>query len=214
MIRVASKPSSNCQAEPWHAKFLEMMPAIQRQASIAFRGLPEETREDLIEDVIVDALVAVKELHDKGKLDVAYPTTLAMYAIRHVRIGRKVGTKLNVRDVSSEYCQRSKGILLQRLDRFDRESGEWIEVLVEDRRAGPAETAAARIDVSDWFQQLAPRDRRIAGALATGSTTEEVAQEFQLSPGRISQKRREYLESWQDFQGEETAVNLTAEAAA
>ena len=123
-----------------------------------------------------------------------------MYAIRRVKVGRKVGVTLNVRDVSSEYCQLSKGVRLERLDRFDREGGEWLEVLIEDRRAGPAETAASRIDVNDWPDRMPPRDRRIAEALAASHTTGEVASQFDVSPSRISQKRREYFDDWHAFQ--------------
>ena len=214
MIRVASKPSSNGKAEPWHAEFLKMLPAIQRRASFAFKRLPEEARQDLIEEVVAHALVAFKALYDKGKQELAYPTVLARYGILQAKVGRKVGLRLNVRDVSSEYCQRSKGITLERLDKFDCEAGAWLEVLVEDRGAGPAETAAARIDVNDWFHSLRPRDRRIAEALAVGHTTGEVARRFRVSPGRISQKRREFFDSWRTFQGEEPSAKRAARAVA
>jgi DNA-directed RNA polymerase sigma subunit (sigma70/sigma32) len=117
--------------------------------------------------------------------------------------------KLNVRDMSSTYCQQRKGVSLERLDRFDREEGQWLEVLIEDPRSGPAETAAARIDFADWFRLLTPRDRRIAAALAIGKTTSEVAHHFRVSPARISQKRHEFRDHWNRFQGEEDASNDT-----
>jgi hypothetical protein len=184
-----------------------MLPAIQRQALLAFQGMPGDTREDLIQEVIANAAVAFKTLWEKGKEAVAYPTPLARYGIRQVKQGRKVGAKLNVRDVSSQYCQAAKGINLERLDRFDCERGEWLEVLVEDRHAGPAEIAAARIDINDWFQKLPARDRQMASALAIGRSTGEVARQFGVSSARISQKRREYFESWRDFLGENAAAN-------
>jgi hypothetical protein len=96
-----------------------------------------------------------------------------------------------------------KGSAVERMDRFDEEEGTWREAVVEDRRTGTAETAAAKIDIGDWFRLLPERDQKIAGALAIGGTTGEVAQEFGLSPGRVSQKRHELEESWEDFQGEE-----------
>ena len=52
---VAPKLSSN-DKESWQTEFLKMMPAIERQRSFAFQGLPEETREDFVEEVIVHAL--------------------------------------------------------------------------------------------------------------------------------------------------------------
>ena len=202
MICSTTTNLSRGNTEPWHAGFLEMMPRIQRQASIAFKDFGAEAREDLVEEVVLHALIAFKALYDKGKADLAYASVLAMYGIRRVKIGRRVGVKMNVRDVSSTYCQLSKGISLQRLDQFDRKNGEWLEVLIEDKHAGPAETAAARLDVREWFRRMSSKDRRIARALAMGCNTGEVARQFRLSPGRISQKRRQYLESWREFQGE------------
>ena len=66
--------------------------------------------------------------------------------------------------------------------------------------AGPAATAAARIDVHDWFGRMRPRDRRIAQALAVGGRTQEVAKRFRLSQGRVSQKRLEFYRDWEGFQ--------------
>jgi len=200
---VTCEPCTEGKAEPWHAEFLKMLPVIERRASFAFRHRSEEAREDLVEEVVAYSVVTFKALWDRGKPEVAYPTVLARQGIQQAITGRKVGSSLNVRDVSSEYCQRAKGVRLERLDKSDRETGEWLEVLVEDRRAGPAETAAARIDIGDWFSGLGPRDREIASFLATEHTTSEVARRFGLSAGRISQKRREYLDSWRSFQSEE-----------
>ena len=45
-----------------------------------------------------------------SKQDVAYATPLAQYAIKQVRSGRRVGTKINIRDVSSRHAQAAKGI--------------------------------------------------------------------------------------------------------
>ena len=198
----------------WHAAFLEMLPAIQRQAKIAFRHLDREAREEAVEEVVANALVAYVRLFELGKVELAYPSVLGMYGIRQARAGRRVGGSLNIRDVSSQYCQLRKRLTVERLDKYVRETGEWCEVLVEDRHAGPAETAAARIDVGDWFTAMPRRDREIAEALAVGERTKDVARRFGLSQGRISQKRREYLESWQRFQGELEPNSPAAEVAA
>ena len=123
---------------------------------MTFRHLDEEAKEEAIAETIAHALVAYVRLFEQGKVDLAYPTVLALYGARRVKSGRKVGTKLNVRDVSSEYCQFSKGISIKRLDKYDLEEG-WREILIEDRHAGPAETAASRIDVAGWFRRLPPR---------------------------------------------------------
>jgi hypothetical protein len=78
--------------------------------------------------------------------------------------------------------------------------------LVESKAAGPAETAAAKIDIGDWFSRMTSRDQEIANFLAVGNTTGETARQFEVSPGRISQKRREYQRDWREFQGESAGV--------
>ncbi len=66
-----------------------------------------------------------------------------------------------------------------------------LQVLVEDRTTTPAQTAVARIDIAAWLLTLPKKKRRIAALLATGETTKRTAMKFHVSPGRISQMRRE-----------------------
>ncbi len=141
--------------------------------------------------MVANAFVAFVRLAERDKVDLAYPTPLAQYAIRQVRAGRRVGSKLNVRDVSSRYAQRVKSFAVEQLGEFDDQQGVWREALIEDRQAGPAETAAARIDVADWFKSLGRNKRKIAKSLARGEATSTVARLFGLTAGRVSQLRQE-----------------------
>lgn len=200
IARTKKKPL--CSAVSVSQRFLGLLPVIDEQARFAFRHEPSERRQELAAEVAANAFVAFVRLLERGLEAIIYPTPLAQYAIKQVRDGRRVGCRLNVRDVSSEYAQRAKHFTVERLDRFDERKGEWKEVLIEDRKAGPAETAAARIDIADWFASLPKKKRRIAATLATGETTKRAAREFRVTPGRISQTRRELEKSWDDFQGE------------
>ncbi len=199
---VSAKKLRQSTVSACYAKFLSLLPAIQEQARFAFRNEKAEHRQDLTAEVIANCWAALVRLVERGLLEVVYPTPLAQYAIKQVRDGRRVGAKLNVLDISSEYCQARKQITIERLDVFDERTGEWHEVLIEDRHAGPAETAAARIDIGEWFDSLPRRKRRIAQTLASGETTKRTARKFRVSPGRISQTRRELQTTWQEFQGE------------
>jgi len=209
MIAPAKRCTETSSAQQWQAKFLELLPTIDHQARVAFRGEPEERRQDLIAEVIANCWVAFVRLMERGLEDMIYPTPLARYAIKQVRSGRKVGTKLNVRDVSSEYAQLSKGFAVRRLDRYDKQKQGWKEILIEDRHAGPAETAASRIDFEDWLQSLPRRLRRIAETLAAGETTQKTAKRFRVSAGRISQVRRKLQDARDAFQGEALAVAVS-----
>lgn len=185
--------------ETLHESFLEMLPAIERYARQAFRGHDPVEREERVAEVVADSFVAFRRLTELGRSELAYAAPLAMYAVRHVRSGRRVGTPLNKRDVLSPANRR---VTVEPLPRFPHGDGEWQEVLVEDRHAGPAETAAARLDVAKWFRRLPAAKRRIARELAGGETTLATAKKFGLTAGRISQLRRELQTSWRELQGE------------
>jgi hypothetical protein len=185
----------------WHASFLSMLPAIRRSASISFRFAGPELRGDLIAEVVANSCAAYARLVELGKAHVATPSALARYAVAQVQAGRRVGNRLRVRDALSAYAQCRKQFIVERLDRFDEEEREWQQMLIEDRRAGPAEIVACRIDFADWLRRLTARLRRIALALASGHTTAAVAKMFAVSPARISQLRELLRKSWEAFQG-------------
>jgi hypothetical protein len=127
-----------------------------------------------------------------------------MYAVRQFVAGRRVGGRLNVRDVSSDYAQRRKRFAVARLDRFDENEGAWIEAVVQDHHTPPADQAAFRIDFPAWLATHTSRNRRIAEALAVGHTTNHVAHKFGISAGRVSQLRTNFRQSWDRFQGEQS----------
>jgi hypothetical protein len=187
-------------------QFLKMLPQIRRQAELAVRAWRAEAREELVAEVIANAYRAWVGLVDQGREQIARPSPLAQFALRQVRAGRRVGCQLNVQDLLSAHARRVQGFTVERLERFDVHSGGWQQILVEDRRAGPAETAAARLDVAAWLRTLTTRNRRIAKRLAWGDTTGAVARQFGLSAGRVSQLRRWLRSHWEQFQaGRETA---------
>ena len=185
----------------WHARFLLMLPAIRQHAEIHFRNLGHELRQELIQETIARSLSDYLRLRARGKEHVGQAGPLARYAVAQVSHGRKVGGRLNVRDVSSTYCQRRKHIKLQSLSGKELD-GAWNDVLADDRRWTPADAAAARMDVAEWLNTLPDRTRALAERLALGESTQNAAQLFGISCGRVSQLRRELERGWRRFQGE------------
>ena len=102
----------------------------------------------------------------------------------------------------SSHCQAKKGIVVERLDQYDKDEECWREILVADRTCTPAELAASRIDVPAWLATLKPRDRKIAMQLGSGENTGTAAKKFNMSAGRVSQLRRELAQSWSEFSGD------------
>ncbi len=207
MIAIPQKPKPELTREH-KQQFVTMLPTITRVARQTFSGLDAEAKGEAVAEVVAHAYVMFVGLVERGKESLAYASVLAMYGARRVKIGRKAATKMNSSDISSLRCQLRKGVQLKRLDRYDATDEVWETVLVEDKHAGPAEVAAARIDIGDWCSLFSARDRHIAGALAVGGTTNEVARQFKVSPSRISKMRRQFHDSWQRFQGEPVAGSV------
>ena len=204
-----SKPDD--QMPGWHRRFLLLLPRLRRAASFRFRTLSPARRQEFVNDVIGTCFAFYSRLVAMGTEERAHFSTLVKFAAAQLFQGRQLGSRLNARDVSSIYCQRRQGIQLERLDQYDEAEGKWQEVLVEDRRHGdPASVAAARIDVGEWLATMSSIRRKIAECLATGVSTQEAAEQFAVSPGRISQLRREFQESWLAFHGETVMAGAAA----
>jgi FixJ family two-component response regulator len=63
----------------------------------------------------------------------------------------------------------------------------------------PDEQAMFRLDFAAWLNSLTTRERQIVRAMARNERTRDLSQQFGVSPSRISQLRRDFALSWQDF---------------
>jgi hypothetical protein len=194
------------QTPAWHAGYLQLLPAILRQARHYLKPLKEEAFEDALQEILADTVVVYARLAELGREQIAFSGPLVRYAVAKFRAGRRVGSRLNVRDIMSPHCQQRKRVCVERLHRFNNNSGDWRELLVEDRHASPAEVAAIRVDFSEWLQSLSPRNRQIAERLAIGETSGRVARMFSVSTSRISQLRKEFCCSRRIFIGADVVV--------
>jgi len=204
MIAFARDDSEETATPAWHAGFLALLPQIQECLRFAFRKLPACERDEAMAEAVANTAIAYARLYERGKLDVAFASSLADFAVKWYFAGRRVGTKLNVNDIGSPYARRRRGFVLKSLDQRAA-GGEWKETLIEDKTSGPAEIAAARLDVETWLARMPRLKRGIAKTLATGESTSATAKRFEVTPGRVSQIRRELAENWADYQGESLA---------
>lgn len=179
--------------------FLEMLPQVEKQLRYEFRRLRPEAAAEAVQEGVAVAFQSFVRLQQQGRTDVASAGSLAHYAARRVRAGRKVGSSLNVRDPLSRYAQRRQGITVHWLDQPRLECGQWIEAAIADRKTPIPERVALRVDLPEWLGGLSRRIRRIAKDLAIGFTTGDVAQKYGVSSGRVSQIRQELFRSWEQF---------------
>jgi hypothetical protein len=193
----------------WQADFLTLLPTVQSQANLHFRGLPAERRADAVQEAIACACVSYQQLVVQGRLHVAHPSTLAKFAIRFARAGRHVGGHQDkAKDVLSPACQRQGRVRVvsTHVPQVDGDSSDWKPLAVADRKASIPDTAAFRIDFEQWLSTLPRRDRRIIAMLITGEQSRVVAKRCAMSAGRISQLRKRYERQWQAFHGESPAA--------
>jgi hypothetical protein len=197
-----SEPQESSTEPDRDAKFLAMLPMIRRQAAYHLRHLSSEDRAEAIQDVVASAFVSYVRLIGRGKAEQAFAGPLARYGACQYLSGRRVGSRLNGQDVTSDYCRQKKGLSLERLDRFDDPTSKWEQLVVEDKHSTPADVAATRVDFRAWLESLPVRTRRVAETLATGEATSHVARMFGCSASRVSQLRRELYDAWLAFTGE------------
>jgi hypothetical protein len=181
-----------------HDKFLKMMPVFHFQASRAFSDLCPDQHQDCLAEVVGHAWQAYVRLSQKGASGHANAWSLARFAIRAVRSGRRTGNSQNSCDLTSKiYDRRNKADTT----RPAITSGNtWLESVMTDHRARPDELAITRMDFAAWLCQLSPLKRQIAEFLSIGESTRNAADHFGLTPGRISQIRKELEASWSQFQ--------------
>jgi DNA-directed RNA polymerase specialized sigma24 family protein len=187
------------QREGWHDEFLKMLPTIVRQAKMAFRGLDPEAREDAVTEVIAHATCMYRRLYERNELHRAFATVIAKFAIKNYWRGRRCGTSQCSNDVCSSTAQQLVGYELCSLGAPGDQVGEWMECLVDNRVTSIPYQVAFRLDFPRWLDSQSPRVRRIAERLSLGYSTSEVASEFKVSAGRISQLRRQLADSWYEF---------------
>ena len=178
----------------WQTSFVTMLPEIEQKLRLAFSRLDLEAREDAIEEGIVHSLLAYARLHEQGRAHVATASSLAWYSSRQVKRGRPTSGKMNGKEPLSRYGQISNDI------EVERQPNNWIDAMVEDKRASVEDQVAAKLDVGAWFATLTKRMKEVAKDLAFGCSTSEVARKQGVTPGRISQLRRTLEESWAAFQ--------------
>jgi hypothetical protein len=218
-----SKPITTPHSAPLtpqalQAHFLAILPRIETHAKVHFRFLRcPGKRADAIQETIAVAWKWFLRINEQGEKDVdEFVSTLADYAVRHVRSGRRLCGQLKAKDVFSPRAQHRGGFTVEALNCSTRRSFEEFhgdphgqdhmdvmeERLKDNTRSPVPEQAAFRIDHPAWLSQLGTRNRAIAEDMSLDLGTIELADKHKVSAGRISQLRREFHTDYKRFHGE------------
>jgi len=165
---IAFNEPCSAPSQAWQIGFLALLPAIREHARIAFRSLKPEARDDAIQEVTANACVAYARLVQLGKRELAYPSALTRFAVKHYWSGRRTGSSLNSGDVLCRDAQRRRGFDVERLDGSHAEGKAWAEALADNTRSPVPDQAAFRIAFPAWLATQSRRDRRLARFLARG----------------------------------------------
>jgi len=168
--------------------FVQRLPALQKMARISFRHLPPEAKEESITNAIALTWKGFHALHRKGRADEpGIVDSVMRFSIRQTRAGR-----------TPQGCPKKRDVLARRwvgptrVD--DCDLGEFVS------RSTPVPDAVSfRVDVPEFLDTLNDRQRKMSLDLAAGMTTTEAAEKYKLSPGRISQWRKEFRDLFDTF---------------
>ena len=191
------------------ARFLQIRDRIENHARIYFRQVKCWFRKaDYIAETVALAWKWFRRLAQLGKDAREFTSALATYAARAVKCGRRITRQLKPQDVLSEVAQQRHGFYVGKIPDFSTLSENPLaEALIDNTRSPVPEQVMFRLDFPSWLSTRTDRDRRIIGDMMNGQRTLDLSRRYGISPGRISQLRREFQEDWLRFWDELPSQN-------
>jgi hypothetical protein len=214
MIAFADTPYCSPNPDPLHARFLALLPRIERHARVYFRDIKcPDRKEDRVREAVAICWQWSIRLAERGKDPTAFASVLAGFACRAIRCGRRVAGQESANDVLSERAQRRHGFRVSSLPSSVRNCHEQLyggvtsqrqQDVFEERLRENAVTPIPdqvqfKIDFRAWRSTLSERNRRLLDDLMAGEHTQDVSWRYGLTPGRVSQLRREFHADWTHF---------------
>lgn len=193
--------------------FLKCLPAVRTHAAIQFRNLREVDREEAIAEAVAAGLVNIHSATANGQLQRLTPSTVATFAVLHVKDGRHVGGRTDsTTDVLSGKAQQVRGYKALGLAwnsnyaydcLTDPTSPVWKRALLEDRRTPVPDQVAFRIDWSVFLRSQHDRTRMALAMLAEGYQQTEVADRLGVTPAAVCQRLKRAEREWLQWQRED-----------
>ena len=212
-----ANPSPVPPNDQLHATFVEILPRIEAHGQIYFRHLKcDQAKEEALAEMRALAWKWFVRLTQRGKDPLAFVSVIANYAARAVRSGRRICGCEKAKDVLSPVAQQRHGFQVESLPHSTHTDHEQLygspfgqkqldvfeERLHDNTRTPPPDQAAFRIDFPAWRGTRSERDRRVVDELMAGGRTKDVSHQFGMTPGRVSQLRRDFMEDWTRFTDE------------
>jgi hypothetical protein len=183
------------------ARFESVLPRIERHALVMFRSVHcWHTRQDKLQEVRSLCWKWVRQLHKAGKRWWSFVSRLADYACRAVKCGRKIAGSISAKDVMNEITQAQQSFYVGKLPDISTESSNPLsDALIDNTTTEVPDQVAFRIDFPNWVAEHSDRDRSLLTDEALGHRTKDLARQYHMSEGRVSQLRRHFHDSWRQF---------------
>jgi hypothetical protein len=209
-------PGSSAHLAHLQAAFLAILPRIERHGQIYFRHLRPHKKADAIQEMRALAWKWFLRLHQLGKDPTEFVTTFCTLLARAVNSGRRLAGMAKAKDAMNPATQRRHSFRVEPLPNSTRTSHERLyaspvgqalldafEERLRDNTVTPVpEQVQFRLDFPAWLRTLTARERRLIRAMSRNERTLDLSKEFELSPARISQLRREFWLDWHRFLGD------------
>jgi hypothetical protein len=193
-------------------QFLVIMPRIELHARVWSRNIVcPGRRDDFISEAVALAWKSFIRLAEQGRDATELVSALASLVVRAVRSGRRLCGQERSRDVMSSVAQRIHGFRVEELlppvihERLrheplgQRQQDAFEERLHDNTQTPVLDQVVFRLDFPAWLGTLTARNRQLLDELMAGEGTGDVARKFGLSPGRVSQLRRQFQGDWAVF---------------
>jgi hypothetical protein len=190
--------------EQLHARFLAILPRIERHGRVYFRHVRSRfKRDDLIAEMVALCWKWFVRLVRRGKDPTRFASALATFAAKAVNSGRRLCGNERAKDVLSPVAQRRRDFAVQSMPEYSTLSGNPLfEALTDNGVTPPPDAAAFRLDFPRWLASLGGRNRDIAEDMALGHRTQDLSAKYGVSPARVSQLRGEFCLDWHRFHGD------------
>jgi hypothetical protein len=168
--------------------FVARLPELQRIAKSAFRHLDDDRQEEAVQNVLALCWKQYRALVLKGRADAAEMlTSILFYSIKQTKCGRTIEGCPPAND-TFEKRRRGKAIV-EDIDVHD----------LMGRRSEVLDAVSFRVDLPKFFDTLTDRQQQMAHDLALGCSTSEVAENYGVTPGAVSQFRQRFKSLYEEF---------------
>jgi hypothetical protein len=207
MVAFAASSLTRVQSD-----FLVALPRITRHARCYFRHVPcRDRKADFVSEVVGLAWRWWLRLVQRGKDPRSFVSTLATFAARAVRCGRRVCGQERAQDALSAVAQQRHAFDVGSLPQISTLNPNPLAEALTDNTVSPIpDQVQFRCDFPDWLTTRSQRDRAVVVEMAKGERTNALARRFNISPARVSQLRRTFYEDWLRFTDSASSADTAA----